>query len=429
MSDINLKTSQETFFQRLNFINENHDHWVISALIISLFTLPFGFMTFKGLFGYLSSICLILSVAALLIAPKKPIQFYQTKYSLLITAGLSAITMVTVLTQLLQGHLILSAYDGPIRLLIALPILIAIYQLKIDFSKILSCTLPLVLLVIFSLGRVDVPPWGDRLTSPYLDPIFWGNFSMIIGFMCFVSIQTQDHSWFKLYKFSGLLLGGAMSLFSQSRAGWVAAIVMAFVWLILNRKTISFKKVVFIILSFFIILLTLYLFVDMVKFRIDLAITEALHWYTNTQSVSSVGIRLTMWKISLYLFSLNPWLGYGDFSALPIMHDVYIASFADPESIRTIQCCGPHNEIAAHAIKTGIFGICALLATYLIPIYVFLRHKNSPSTMMGMMLCVGVFTCGFATEMLSLKIGYTFFAIMTSGLLATTLWQGFINHE
>ena len=42
---------------------------------------------------------------------------------------------------------------------------------------------------------------------------------------------------------------------------------------------------------------------------------------------------------------------------------------------------------------------------------------------MGMMLCTGVFICGFATEMLGLKISYTFYAILTSGLIATTLWQ------
>jgi hypothetical protein len=42
---------------------------------------------------------------------------------------------------------------------------------------------------------------------------------------------------------------------------------------------------------------------------------------------------------------------------------------------------------------------------------------------MGMMLCTGVFICGFSTEMLGLKISYTFYAILTSGLIATTLWQ------
>jgi O-antigen ligase len=89
----------------------------------------------------------------------------------------------------------------------------------------------------------------------------------------------------------------------------------------------------------------------------------------------------------------------------------------------TIQCCGPHNEVAAQTLRSGVFGIFALLATYIIPMFIFLRSRVSPSTLMGMMLCTGVFICGFATEMLGLKISYTFYAILTSGLIATTLWQ------
>lgn len=398
-------------------------------MVFSLVTLPFGFMTYKGLFGYLSAACLFISLSALLFLPKTHQQFYNSRYSFLITLALSALILSTGLTQLIHGKLSLPAYDGPIRMMMALPIAIAIYQFKIDFSKILFLSFPMALVVIFSMSDFGVHPWGDRLTSSYLDPIFWGNFSIIIGFMSFASIQLHDHLGMKIYKAIGLVLGVTMSLLSQSRAGWIAAIIMTFVWLIMNRKIITFKKITMVFFIFLVIFSSLYFFVDLVKFRIDLAITEALNWYNQTQSVSSVGIRLTMWKISFYLFSLNPWLGYGDFSSLPILNDFYIASIADPESIRTILCCGPHNEIAANAIKTGIFGICALLMAYFIPIYVFLQHKNTPSTMMGLMLCTGVFVCGFFTEMLSLKIGYGFYAIMTSGLLATTLWQQGVNDE
>lgn len=385
-------------------------------------------MTYKGLFGYLSAACFLISLSALLILPKTNHQFYNSKYSLLITLAFSAMIFSTGLTQVIHGKLSLPAYDGPIRMLMALPIAIAIYQFRIHFSKILYLSFPMSLIVIFYLSSFETP-WGDRLTSPYLDPIFWGNFSIIIGFMSFASIQLHDHLGMKIYKAIGLVLGVTMSLLSQSRAGWIAAIIMTFVWLIMNRKIISFKKITMVFFIFLVIFSALYFFVDLVKFRIDLAITEALNWYNQTQSVSSVGIRLTMWKISLHLFSLNPWLGYGDFSSLPVLNDAYITSFADPESIQTILCCGPHNEIAANAIKTGIFGICALLMTYFIPMYVFLQHKNTPSTMMGLMLCTGVFVCGFFTEMLSLKIGYGFYAIMTSGLLATTLWQQGVTDE
>jgi O-antigen ligase len=148
-----------------------------------------------------------------------------------------------------------------------------------------------------------------------------------------------------------------------------------------------------------------------------------MQWQTNSQTTTSTGVRLNMWKMTAHLFSQSPWIGYGEFSTLPVTKDPYILSFADAESIMTIQCCGPHNEVAAQTLRSGFFGILALIATYMIPMYIFLRSRVSQSTLMGMMLCTGVFICGFLTEMLGLKISYTFYAILTSGLIATTLWQ------
>jgi O-antigen ligase len=265
--------------------------------------------------------------------------------------------------------------------------------------------------------------YGERLTNHYLDPIFWGNFSIILGFMSFASIQSQDDPLLKIYKFSGLALGISMSLMSHSRAGWIAAIIMALVWLALNRKELTFKKVTAGGIILIITLVAFYFFIHSFKIRIDTAIAEVLQWQTNSQIPTSTGIRLTMWKITAHLFSLSPWVGYGEFSTLPVTKDPYILSFADAESIKTILCCGPHNEVAAQTLRSGVFGILALLATYMIPMYVFLRSKVSQSTLMGMMLCTGVFICGLLTEMLGLKISYTFYAILTSGLIATTLWQ------
>jgi O-antigen ligase len=336
---------------------------------------------------------------------------------------LSATVLSLLLTQAIRGDISAASYDGPVRLLAALPILIAIYKHRINFPKLLSLVIPLALLGILIFAKVSTNTYGERLTNHYLDPIFWGNFSIILGFMSFASIQSQDHLLLKIYKFSGLALGISMSLLSQSRAGWIAAIIMALVWLALNRKELNLKKMSSGGVILIIIIVTFYFFIDTFKIRIDAAIGEVLQWQTNSQTPTSTGIRLNMWKITVHLFLQSPWVGYGEFSTLPVTKDSYILSFADAESILTIQCCGPHNEVAAQSLRSGVFGILAILATYMIPIYIFLRSRVSQSTLMGMMLCTGVFICGFLTEMLGLKISYTFYAILTSGLIATTLWQ------
>jgi len=395
--------------------------------MISLLILPFGFMTFKGLFGVLSAICLLLSLLTLGIKPDYPSNFFKEKCSFLIILCLSATVLSLLLTQAIRGDISAASYDGPVRLLAALPILIATYKHRINFPKLLSLVIPLVLLGILIFAKVNpnLSPNVDtsRLSNYYLDAIFWGNFSIILGFMSFASIQFQDHLLLKIYKFSGLALGITMSLMSQSRAGWIAAIIMTLVWLALNRKELTFKKLVVITFAFLLTLVLLFILVDSFSARVNGAITEISGWLNKTQTESATGYRLTMWKMTTHLFSQSPWVGYGEFSTLSVTRDPYILSFVDAESIMTIQCCGPHNEVAAQTLRSGVFGILALLATYMIPMYIFLRSKINQSTVMGMMLCTGVFICGFATEMLGLKISYTFYAILTSGLMATTLWQ------
>ncbi len=418
-----MKTASNTVFHRFGLIDQQSHHWIISLFMISLLVLPFGFMTFKGLFGVLSAICLLLSLLALGISSDYPSNFFKEKYSFLIILCLSATVLSLLLTQAIRGDISAAAYDGPVRLLAALPILIAVYKHRINFPKLLSLVIPLALLGILIFAKLSTHTYGERLTNHYLDPIFWGNFSIILGFMSFVSIQSQDHLLLKIYKFSGLALGISMSLMSQSRAGWIAAIIMALVWLALNRKELTFKKLVVITFASLLTLVLLFIFVDSFSARVNGAITEISGWLNKTQTESATGYRLTMWKMTAHLFSQSPWIGYGEFLTLPVTKDPYILSFADAESIMTIQCCGPHNEVAAQTLRSGIFGISALLATYMIPMYIFLRSKINQSTVMGMMLCTGVFICGFATEMLGLKISYTFYAILTSGLIATTLWQ------
>jgi O-antigen ligase len=418
-----LKTTSNSYFYRFNLIDEPSHQWIISLFIISLLLLPFGFMTFKGLFGALSVICLLLSLLVLRLKQVNSKNFFKEEHSFLIILYLSTTTISLLLTQIIRGDFSAAAYDGPIRLLAALPILIAIYKYRINFPKLVSLVIPGALLGILLYAKFNPGPDPARLSNYYLDPIFWGNYSIILGFLSFASIQSEDRFFIKIYKISGFVLGISMSLMSQSRAGWIAAIGMVLVLLAINWKDLTFKKFITYVFLIASILVSLYFFIDGFKIRIESAISEILIWHSNTQNISSTGIRLNMWKMSIHLFSLSPWVGYGELSTLPVTNDPYILSFADSDSIITIQCCGPHNELAAQALRSGIFGIFSFVATYFIPIFIFIKSKRTQTTLMGMMLCVGIFICSFATEMLGLKLSYTFYAIFVSGFIATALWQ------
>lgn len=394
-----------------------------NLLTFLLFLLPFTCMTLKGVFGYLCAIIFLLAVWHL-ISHKTNKKFFKQRYSLLITFSLFAIFLSVLTSQFARNDYELQSYDGPSRLILSLPILICLFQLKIDFVKILSNTLPLALLSILTYALIYPSNFHpSRLTNYYLDPIIWGNLSIILGFLCLASLKSTDMTIVKFYKFFGFFLGITMSILSQSRAGWLAGFFMGAAWLVSNKKNMSAKK---IFLGLFLGLCAIiigYLTINILRYRIDTAFVDIINWVNHTNINTSIGIRLTMWKISWHLFTLNPVLGYGEFSKLPVLNDPYILSFADDESIKTILCCGPHNELAARMLQSGILGVSGLLATYLIPIFIFIKSKNHPSSLMGITLCIGMLIGGISGEMLSLKFSYNFFAILISGLLATNLWH------
>ena len=421
-----MKAAIFDFFYRLKLINNPSNKNINGLFLITLFSLPFGFMTIRGLFGVLSAACFILSLFIVAANWTTVKRFFKEESGSLIILSLTSMTLAILIGQIIRQEFSFSFYSGPIRLIFALSILVAIYILKIDFSKLISLSLPAALTLIFYYAKSTEYTWGDRLTNHYLDPIFWGNYSMIIGFLCLTSIERKDSMPLKMYKIYGFLLGGMMSILSQSRAGWAAALVLMVTWVFLNRNQLTLKQVFIYLLTIIMSLITLYLTVHSFQIRIDTALTEVITWHNKTQIVTSTGIRLTMWKMTLHFFTLSPWVGYGEYSSLPILNDSYILSFADSESIKTIQCCGPHNEIAAHMLRSGVLGIFALLATYLIPCYLFIKSRSHQTKMMGITLCMGTFICGFGTEMLSLKVSYAFYAIFLSGLMATSLWK---DHE
>ena len=418
-----MKTTLNNFFQRFGLIDQESHHWVISLLIISLLLLPFGFMTFKGLFGGLSAICLLLSLIALFIKPESANYFFQEKNSGLIVLCLTSTPICILFSQVIRGDISASAYDGPIRLTFAFLILLAIYKQRIDFSRILSLSIPLTLLGILIFAKLSSNPYGERLTNDYLDPIIWGNFSVILGFMSLASIQSKDFLLLKAYKLSGFIIGLSMSLLSQSRSGWIAAIIMAIFLLMLNRKELTLRKITSYLFTLTLILLTLYFFIDTFKLRVDITISEFLDWQENPQRDTSTSIRLNMLKMSAHLFMLSPWIGFGDFSSLPIEKISSINLFADPGSILTIQCCGPHNDFLAHALKFGFLGAIAFLITYITPAYILFRSIQSQSSSMGIMLITGILVCGFFSEMQNLKVTYNLYAVFITGLIATSLWK------
>ncbi|HUW98172.1 MAG TPA: O-antigen ligase family protein [Acidiferrobacter sp.] len=317
--------------------------------------------------------------------------------------------------------------DGPSRMLLCLPMFFAFYIRKIDFSRSISVALPLALAMTFVYALTHNGGFGDRLTVLHMNPILWGDSSMVLGFMCLYSIQSTDSVIKKAYLLAGLATGIAMSILSQSRGGWVAGIALLLFWGWLHRKSIHPWHLVIGGVACVAVAIGLYLFSGIIHQRVDEAFDGVYGYVTGRDVQSSTGYRLAMWKIGLYLFAKHPLLGYGDRGVIPYLNNPYIHTLGDAVAINGIRCCGPHNEIIAQLLRSGVFGFLSLAGTYVIPMYVFWKSyvsgRANMASSQAMSLIIGFFVSALTIEMLTLKVAWTFYALFMAGLMATVAWR------
>jgi O-antigen ligase len=134
-----------------------------------------------------------------------------------------------------------------------------------------------------------------------------------------------------------------------------------------------------------------------------------------------------MWRIALRLFSRSPIYGYGDQGYLTLLQ-------SDPEIIslgtsatRVTMHSGPHNDVLAAMLQSGLFGFVSVLSLFLVPVLVFRKGIKSPvphvrgASLLGLCLVIGLFFCSFGEQVLYLKFTSSFYGLMIAALSATVL--------
>lgn len=340
-----------------------------------------------------------------------------------------------LLSQIIRGDFEIRAYDGPLRFILAIPLFIYINNKNFDFIKVISWALPISIIIIYVVSLIPLSHFGmpifsndSRLTVKHLDPIIFGNYSIIFAFCCLFLITVETNKNHLLFLILGFILGVTLSIQSQSRAGWIAGIFLLKILIILNWKL--FKSHILISSVIIITLITSITFTlitdNLVSSRINVAITEIQLWFNNPHIYTSTGTRLSMWKLSGYLFSINPLSGYGDKNFDPsfLTNQTFLA-IGSQGGVETIYCCGPHNELLGHILRSGVFGLIAYLCTYGIPLYFFIKSMKHPevkqASMLGICLIAGMSISGLSSEMLSLKFTFTFYALIISILVGNCL--------
>jgi O-antigen ligase len=400
-----------------------------ALFFVSVALFPLFFLTVRG---WTNGFLLLLFLLAITYS-RHSSSIWRTKnldvYSLSVVLALASGFIAILVSQTLRWDFSARELDGPLRMLLAIPVFLAIKQRRIDFVRVFQYTCPISLLLAL-LSAVLFPfYWWDRLATYFVDPITLGNYALVLGFLSLFSLNVleKDGRFAAGLKLAGFLAGIYLSIWSQTRSGWLAAPVLLAIWLIAYRGLAGRLVRVAMAALCVIAAVAAYYSLDMVRVRVHDAHSSLISWMSGQNPDTALGVRLTMWRMTLVLFFDSPFFGYGDqgYQRLLDIHP-YITAFASPYARLTMQT-GPHNELLASMLRSGIFGMVSTLLLFLVPAFVFFRGLASKlprvygASLLGLGLVVGLFLSSFGEQVFYLKFLSSFYGLMIASLCATAL--------
>jgi O-antigen ligase len=206
----------------------------------------------------------------------------------------------------------------------------------------------------------------------YIHPIQFGNIALLFGVLCLVrAMVVFEWSRLNVLLWAGFVAGLAASVWSQTRGGWVA-VVLIFFW-ILAKATKGWrlvqKGVVVLVLAGLLVAPALQSG-GVVQSRVKEVATEFNAFFELGKQDTSVGARLAMWRIGLSGIAEAPMFGHGDQGWLEHRD----AAIANGElSSFSAEFTHLHNEYLNVTFKRGLVGLALYLALYLVPMLVFFK--------------------------------------------------------
>jgi O-antigen ligase len=304
---------------------------------------------------------------------------------------------------------------------------------QINFTKLIEWVIPISLLICLAaylLNPAASAMYGGRAASYFVDPLTFGAYCLILGFICLISTHInpdKEHPLLTILKITGFAIGCYLAIKSQSRTAWTAAIGLMIYWSFVRfHKKHPAYPWIFMALGA-IAIAVIYKISPEVNQRVGIGINEVITYFNANNFDTSIGLRISMIRVASNLIIENPLSGFKD-GVMPALNSIpSIQPFYSDLLQQMIRDTGTHTEILAQGVRSGIWGLISSTALFLVPGLIFLvriSHQNPrirAAAIIGLTLVLGLFITSLTIQVFNLKYTSSFYALMIAALAAQTL--------
>lgn len=385
--------------------------------------------------GMNGSLFLLTIFSLFLLISRKANKNHLNRTDIIFSITMSSGLIVIFASQLYHHDLTARYFDSDARFLLAIPILLALQHVSIRTLSIIQYAFPLGAIAAFIAVMLTYPISAYYASTSYMNHIHLGDLALLLGFLSVFSlnwIQT-DYLIVKLLKIIGLIAGLVVSVLSSARGGWIAIPIFVAVFIYFRTKGNFLNKLSLVLLLVGLVGLLGYFMSEAIHERLWLIYSELASFSTGNLD-TSIGVRLQLWNAAFHLIAENPFFGVGADGFGRAMDALSASGFITPIAAE-LGKGEVHNEILAHTVRFGIFGLVSILAVYFVPFFLFLRaaqsgtHQQNGAAMMGMCLTLGFFVFGLTVETFDLKMTAAFYSLTVAVLLAACLNTQHTDHH
>jgi O-antigen ligase len=256
----------------------------------------------------------------------------------------------------------------------------------------------------------------------FTQAIQFGNIALLFAVLCMVRASiTLRLSWLNLLMWLGFATGLPASVWSQTRGGWVA-IVLIFSWVLWHGlKAQPWPRRTLALLVLIVCIAVPFRQFDLHKVvtaRVFTAVEETKAYVETKQQNSSVGSRLAMWSYAIQKVGEAPWLGQGMKGWIELRDQ----GIVNGELHSFVANLGHvHNEYLDVLLKRGVVGLGLLLLLYLGPMLWFFKPYLQSSNIEVKSLAMA----GMVIPMMYMDFGLTqlFLGHNSGRMILVSLWM------